>query len=154
MEIGRFFYNIIVGIFKFTNLLHYSITTFNNMLSSLPFFIRHLVHGILAFCFPFYSIYQGFSTIFNRIHRVIYPIYRAITFVTRIFTFFITLPMRIIAFIPTLLQDLLKNLLIILILVGFVIGLLVLFSNEEQLNSLKSYLRNTTDMLLKQSSMV
>lgn len=124
------------------------------MLASLPFFVRHFIHAILAVCFPFYSIYQGLTKIINQIHRIVYPIYRAITFVTRIFAFFITLPMRIIAFIPTLLQDLLKNLLIILILVGFVIGLLVLFSNEEQLNTLKSYVRNTTDMLLKQCSMI
>ena len=143
---------MIIGIFNLTNLLHYSITTFNNLIISLPFGIRHLVQAILAFCLPFYSIYQGFALIFNRLYRIAHPIYRAITLVVRIFTFFIEFPMRIITFIPILLQKLLKNLLVILILAGILIGLLVLFSNEEQLNSLKSYLRNTTDILWKQSS--
>jgi hypothetical protein len=53
-----------------------------------------------------------------------------------------------------LIQGLLKNLLIILILAGIIIGLIVIFSNEEQYNHMKSYLRNATDVLLKYSSMI
>ncbi len=124
------------------------------MLSSLPFFLRNIVHVILAFCFPFYSLYQGFMMTVNRIHNITYPIYRGITLLTRLFAFFITLPMRIITFLIMLIQGLLKNLLIILILAGIIIGLIVIFSNEEQYNHMKSYLRNATDVLLKHSSMV
>lgn len=90
----------------------------------------------------------------NRIHNITYPIYRGITLLTRLFAFFITLPMRIITFLIMLIQGLLKNLLIILILAGIIIGLIVIFSNEEQYNHMKSYLRNATDVLLKHSSMV
>ena len=88
-----------MGIFQLTNLLHYAISTFNNMLSSLPSFIQNIIHAILAVCFPFYSIYQGFMVLINRIHRIGYPIYRAMTLLTRLFTFFVTLPLRIITFV-------------------------------------------------------
>jgi hypothetical protein len=124
------------------------------MLSSLPFCLRYIVHAICAFCFPFYSIYQGYVVIINRIHRITYPIYRGTTLFARLVTFFITLPIRIIRFITTETQVLLKNLLIILIITSIIIGLIVLFSDEQQLNYMKSYIRNTTDLLLKYSSMV
>jgi hypothetical protein len=124
------------------------------MLSSLPFFIQSIIHGILAFSIPFYSVYQGCIMLINRIHRITYPIYRGITLFTQLFTFFITLPMRIITFTVTQTRVLLKNLLIILIIGGIIIGLIVLFSDEQQLNYMKLYLRNTTDVLLKYSSMV
>jgi hypothetical protein len=154
VELGRFFYNFIRAIFQFFNLLHYSIATFNNMLSSLPFFIRYIVHAILAFCFPFYSAYQGFMMLINRIHRITYPIYRALTLFTRLFTFCITMPLRIITFVATKTQVLLKNLLVFSIIAAIIIGLIALFLDENQFNYIKSYVRNTTDVILKQSSMV
>jgi hypothetical protein len=154
VELGRFFYNLISGIFQFFNLIHYSIATFNNMLSSLPFFLRSIVHGILAFCVPFYSVYQAGAMLINRIHGITYPIYRVITLFIRLFTFFITLPIRIITYVTTQTQVLLKNLLIILIFASIIIGLIVLFSNDQQSNYIKSYLRNTTNVLLKYTSMV
>jgi len=149
-----FFYNLIRGILQLFNLLHYAITTFNNMLSSLPYCIRYIVQIILAFFFPFYAGYQGYLMLIDRIHRITYPIYRGITLLTRLFTFFITIPLRIITFIITQTQVLLRNLLIILIFVGIIIGLILLFADEQQLNYMKSYIRNTTDLILKHSSMV
>jgi hypothetical protein len=154
VELGRFFYNLIRGIFQIFNLLHYSIATFNNMLSSLPFFIRYIVHAVLAFCFPFYSAYQGFMMLISRIHRITYPIYRVMTLLTNLFTFFITLPLRIITFVTTQAQILLRNLLIISIITAIIIGLIVLFLDETQFNYIKSYVRNTTDVILKQSSII
>lgn len=124
------------------------------MLASLPFCIRYFVQAILAFCFPFYTVYQGFAMLINRIHRVSYPIYRAITLFTRLFAFFITLPIRIITFLLTQIQFLLKNLLIVLIIAGIILGFIVLFSNQEQIDYMKSYLQNTTNVLLKYTSMV
>lgn len=152
--LGQAFYNLFRAIIQFFNLLHYSIATFNNMLASLPFCIRYIVQAILTFCFPFYSLYQGIMLFINRIHGITYPIYRAITLFTHLFTFFITLPIRIITFLITQTQILLRNLLIILIIAGIIIGLIVLFSDEQQLDYMKSYLRNTTDVLLKYTSMV
>ncbi|UJR35811.1 hypothetical protein I4U23_028559 [Adineta vaga] len=153
-EIGRFFYNLIRGIFQFFNLLHYSIATFNNMLSSLPFCIRYLVQIILAFCFPFYSVYQGISLFINRIYGITYPIIRVVTLISRLFTFFIALPLRIITFVYTQLQDLFKNLLKFTIVVAFIIGIVALLLDEQQLNLIKSYARNVTNVLLKHSSTV
>jgi hypothetical protein len=143
-----------MGIFQLTNLLHYAISTFNNMLSSLPSFIQNIIHAILAVCFPFYSLYRGFVMLIDRIHNITHPIYRAITLLTRLFTFFITLPIRIVTFVITLIQGLLKNLLIVLIVTGIIIGLFLIFSNDEQYNYIKSYVRNATDVILKQCSMV
>ncbi len=124
------------------------------MLSSLPSFIQNIIHAILAFCFPFYSLYRGFMVIVNRIHNITHPIYRAVTLLTRLFTFFITLPIRIITFVIMIIQGLLKNILIVLILTGIIIGLILVFSNEEQYNYMKSSLRNATDVILKQCSMI
>jgi steroid 5-alpha reductase family enzyme len=90
----------------------------------------------------------------NRIHRITYPIYRGITLVARLFAFFITLPIRIITFVTTQTQVLLKNLLILLIIISIIIGLIVLFSDEQQSNYMKSYIQNKTNVLLKYSSMV
>ncbi|CAF0754766.1 unnamed protein product [Rotaria sp. Silwood1] len=124
------------------------------MLSSLPFCIRYMIHLIFTICFPFYTIYQTSILLINRIHRITYPIYRAMTLVTRLFTFFVTLPMRIITFFTTQIPVLLRNLLILLILAAITIGFIVLFSDGNQFNYIKSYIRNTTDWILKQSSMI
>ena len=37
---------------------------------------------------------------------------------------------------------------------AIIIGILVVFLNENQLNYIKSYVTNTTDLILKQASMV
>ncbi|CAF2391425.1 unnamed protein product [Rotaria sp. Silwood2] len=153
-ELGRFLYNLISGIFQLFNLLHYSIATFNNMLSSLPFCVRYMIHLLFTLCFPFYTIYQSSILLINRIHRITYPIYRAVALLTHLFTFFITLPMRIITFLTTQMHILLRNLLILLIFAAIIIGLIVLFSDDNQFNYIKSHIRNTTDWILKQSSMI
>ncbi|CAF0805646.1 unnamed protein product [Rotaria sordida] len=154
VELGRFFYNLIRAILQLFHLVHYSIATFNNMLSSLPFCIRYMVHLLFSICFPFYTIYQSSMLLINRIHRIAYPIYRAITLFTRLLNFFVTLPLRIITFLTTQIHVLLRNLLILLIFAAIIIGLIVLFSDDNQLNYIKSYTRNTTDWILKQSSMI
>jgi steroid 5-alpha reductase family enzyme len=123
-------------------------------MASLPFCIRYIVHAILAFCFPFYSIYQGWLMLISRIHRITYPIYRAVTLLTRLFTFFITLPVRIITFAITKTQTLLKSLLILAIIAGIIVGIITLFLDEHQLDYFKSYVRNTTDVILKHSSII
>ena len=140
--------------FQFIHLIQYSLATFNNMLSSLPFCIRYLVHAVLAFCFPFYSMYLGCMMFINRIQSIAYPFYRIAMLLTRIFTFFVTLPVRIITSIVTQSQALLKNLLVLLISAGVIIGLTVLFLDEYQVNYLKSYVQNTTDLILKKTSMI
>jgi hypothetical protein len=124
------------------------------MISSLPFFIRYFVHAILAFCLPFYSVYQGSMLLMNRIYRITYPFYRVITLLARLFTFIITLPLRIITYVTTQTQLLLINILKFLIVVGIIIGLILLFMDEHQLDYVKAYVRNTTDLILKQASMV
>ncbi|CAF4108657.1 unnamed protein product [Rotaria socialis] len=128
--------------------------TCNNIMSSLPFFIRYIVHGVLAICFPFYSIYQGYIVLINRIHQITYPIYRAITLVSRIFTFFVQLPLKIITFCITETRTLLRNLLILLIFVGIIFALALILLNNNQLDYIKSYVQNTTDFILKKSSMI
>ena len=136
------------------NVLQSSLTTFNNTISSLPFFIRYFVHAILAFCLPFYSVYHGITMVINRIYRISYPFYRLITLIARLLTFFITLPLRIITYVTTQTQALLINLIKLLIIMAIIIGILVVFLNENQLNYIKSYVTNTTDLILKQASMV
>ncbi|CAF0915672.1 unnamed protein product [Adineta steineri] len=154
VELGRFFYNLTRGIFQLMHVLHYSLTTFNNMISSLPFCIRYIVQLILTICFPFYSLYQGYILLINRIHRIAYPFYRVITLVTRLFTFFVTLPIRILTYVFTQTQVFLQNLLKFSIVVAIIIGLIALFLEENQLNYIKSYVQNTTDSIFKQSSIV
>jgi uncharacterized membrane protein HdeD (DUF308 family) len=124
------------------------------MLSSLPYCIQYIIHGILAFCVPFYSVYRGSMMLMNRIYRITYPFYRAITLIARLFTWFITLPIRIVTYVTTQTQVLLINLIKFLIIVSIIIGLVVLLMDEEQLNYVKSYVRNATDLILKQASMV
>jgi hypothetical protein len=90
----------------------------------------------------------------NRIYRITYPFYRVITLLARLFTFIITLPLRIITYVTTQTQLLLINILKFLIIIGIIIGLILLFMDEHQLDYVKAYVRNTTDLILKQASMV
>ncbi|CAF1639589.1 unnamed protein product [Adineta ricciae] len=154
VELGRLFYNLIRGILQFFNLLHYSLTTFNNMIQSLPFCIRYFVQVVLAFCFPFYAAYQAFVLMINRIYRVTNSVSRIFTLITRLFTFVITLPLRIFAFLRTLAEDLFKNLLKLAIVTAIIVGILALVLDEQQLNLIKAYAHNVTNMLLKSSSTV
>lgn len=130
------------------------ITAFNNLLASLPSFIRYIIHALLAICFPFYTIYQGYMALINRIHQITYPIYRTITFITRLFTIFVQLPVRIITFLINETRNLLKNLFILLIFVSIILALLVIFLDEDQLIYIKSHIHNATDFILKKSSMI
>ena len=154
VEIGRLLFNAFRGIFQLINLLNYSIATLNNILSSLPVFIQNIVHIILGIFFPFYSICQGYMRFMNRIHRIICPFYRVLTLITRLFAFLITLPIRILTFFLTQTQVILQNLFTILIIAAIVIGLIIIFTDEHQLNYIKSYIWNSTNMLIKQCSMI
>ena len=122
------------------------------MIQSLPFCIRYFVQVVLAFCFPFYAAYQAFVLMINRIYRVSYSVSRVFTLITRLFTFVITLPLRIFTFLRTLADDFLKNLLKFAIVIAFIVGILALALDEQQLNLIKAYARNATNMLLKSSS--
>ena len=154
VQLGRLCLNFIHGIAQIFSVFVYTLTTFNNMIASLPFFVRYLAHGVLAVCFPFYSIYQGYLTLVNRIYRVAYPIYRAINFFTGLVTTLVTLPVRIVTFVVSKTESFLKNLLVATIVLGMGLGLVALFLDEYQSAYLKSSLRNATDILLKKCSMV
>ncbi|CAF2146512.1 unnamed protein product [Rotaria magnacalcarata] len=154
VELGRMLLNLTRVIFQLLNVLHSVMATFNNIMSSLPFFLRYIVHGLLAICFPFYSVYQGYVVLINRIHQITYPIYRAVTLISRIFTFVVQLPLRMITFCITETQALLRNLLILLIFVGIIFALALILLNNNQLDYIKSYVQNTTDFILKKSSMI
>ena len=92
--------------------------------------------------------------LFNRIHRIIYPFYRALTLVTRLFAVVITFPIRMLTFVLTQTQVVLQNLFTILIIAAIVIGLIIIFSNEHQLSYIKSYIWNSTSILMKHCSMI
>ena len=154
VQFGRLCLNFIHGIVQIFSVFQYALTTLNNMLASLPFFVRYIVHGVLAVCFPFYSIYQGYLTLVNRIYRVAYPIYRAINFFASLVTTIVTLPVRIVTYVVSKTESFLKNLLVGAIVLGMGLGLVALFLDEYQSAYLKSSLRNATDILLKQFSMV
>lgn len=151
VELGRFFYNLITAIFKCFHLLQYSIITFNNTIASLPFFVRYIVHGIIALCFPFYAVYRTYMLLFNRITRIVYPLYRAVTLFTRILAFFIQLPVRIITYLLTSLEHFFKTLLILLIAVSLLFGIVLLFLDEHQLIFLKSYFHNKTNLFFNRT---
>jgi hypothetical protein len=116
--------------------------------------MRYIVQAILAFCFPFYSVYQALMMLIKRIRRIIYPIYRLVMFVSRLFTIFVTLPLRIITFIVTQTQEVFKSLLKFSIVVAVAVAIVALLLDEPQSNYIKAYVRNATDVLFKQSSTV
>jgi len=151
VEIGRFFYNLITALFKIMNLIHMILNYINSTLSSLPFFVRYFVHIILTISFPFYKIYQIYLALANRIYQIIYPLYRAVTLLARILTFFIQLPVRIVTYLLTSLENLLKTLIILIIIVCLIFAISLIFLDDKQIDYMKSYFHNKTNQFFNDS---